>query len=320
MTDDVGIKALLTAAAFGGEAPSLHNSQPWRWRLGDHRLELMLERRRMLTATDPDGRLAVLSCGAALHHARIDLAAAGWHATVVRVAARELLATVTLRGPATPDHHARRLVRAAELRRTDRRDGPGAPLDHDKLRTIGAAIAAEGGTLTLLRPRQVFVLADAAERAQRIQRADAASQAELEQWIGDLRPPGAGIPASALPADPFQLTAPKLALRRAGTALVADTHHRAGTFGVLSTPGDGRIDWLRAGEALSAGWLTATVVKVSVLPLSAVVEVPTSRAMARHLIGWDGHPLLVLRFADGPDDPAGPRTPRLPVDRIVEYG
>src|SRR6476469_370705 len=77
--------ALTEAATAAGYAPSIHNTQPWRWRLAGHTLELFTDRSRVLAVTDPDARLATLSCGVALHHARMSLAAQGWQATTTRM-------------------------------------------------------------------------------------------------------------------------------------------------------------------------------------------------------------------------------------------
>ena len=74
-------QALTEAATTAGHAPSIHNTQPWRWRLTADQMDLYVERSRVLEVTDPDTRLATLSCGAALHHARVGLAARGWRAT-----------------------------------------------------------------------------------------------------------------------------------------------------------------------------------------------------------------------------------------------
>ena len=54
--------ALVEAAKAAGHAPSIHNTQPWRWRLSGDALDLYLEHSRLLGITDPDTRLAVLSC------------------------------------------------------------------------------------------------------------------------------------------------------------------------------------------------------------------------------------------------------------------
>lgn len=313
--------ALVKAAVLGGTAPSIHNSQPWRWRVGPDALDLLLERSRLLTSADPGARLAVLSCGAALHHARLELAASGWTADVERdpAEAGDHLARIRLGARTEPDGSAARLVRATLRRRTDRRTRPGAPLDHDKLRTIAAAVRREQALLTLLRPRQTFLLTAAVEQALRVEGSDPAWQIEVAHWIGGERRAGTGIPSGAFPAEPLRPAAGRPALRPAGFALIRDIRDHAAVLAVLSTTADARPELLRAGEALSAGWLTATDIDVSVLPLSIVVEVAGSRAIVRDLIGGLGHPHLVLRFAAGRPDRSLPRSPRLPAAATIEH-
>ena len=75
---------LAEAATAAGRAPSVHNTQPWRWRVLPDRMELHADRSRQLGVSDPDGRLLMISCGAALHHARVALAAEGWRPVVTR--------------------------------------------------------------------------------------------------------------------------------------------------------------------------------------------------------------------------------------------
>src|SRR5947209_3884760 len=79
------LHALVAATTAAGYAPSIHSTQPWHWRLGADTLELHLDRAGVDELTDADGRLATLSCGAALHHARVSLAAQGWSTTVTRL-------------------------------------------------------------------------------------------------------------------------------------------------------------------------------------------------------------------------------------------
>lgn len=80
--DAVTIRTALTLA---GRAPSIHNTQPWRWRVGGAGLEFYCEPHRQLENTDPDGRDLMISCGAALHHCVVALAALGWKAMVHRL-------------------------------------------------------------------------------------------------------------------------------------------------------------------------------------------------------------------------------------------
>ena len=104
---------LAQAAALAGYAPSIHNSQPWRWRVSGEVLDLYAVHSRQLAITDPDGRLAVLSAGAALHHARTALAAEGLDATVVRLPEPDdtgHLARITVTGRVPVSPGAIRLV------------------------------------------------------------------------------------------------------------------------------------------------------------------------------------------------------------------
>jgi len=67
-------------------APSVHNTQPWRWHIdtADGVVELYADQGRRLSATDPDGRDLLISCGAALDHLVVTLAHAGLQATTLR--------------------------------------------------------------------------------------------------------------------------------------------------------------------------------------------------------------------------------------------
>src|SRR6185312_6884097 len=78
-------KTVRSGIALAIRAPSVHNTQPWRWRVGDSSLHLYADWSRHLTATDPEGRDLVVSCGASLHHMRVALAALGWGTVVHHV-------------------------------------------------------------------------------------------------------------------------------------------------------------------------------------------------------------------------------------------
>ena len=91
---------LIIAVERALRAPSVHNTQPWRWRVDDDAVQLHADWTRHLVATDPDRRDLVLSCGAALHHLLVALAARGLEADVDRLPDPDdtgHLATVTLR-------------------------------------------------------------------------------------------------------------------------------------------------------------------------------------------------------------------------------
>ncbi len=315
-------RALSTAATTAGHAPSIHNTQPWRWRLTSNELNLYLDHSRGAEVTDPDSRLAILSCGAALHHALVSLTADGWHTILARMP-----------DPAHPDHLARlrldhripvslesrRHRQTIRLRHTDRRPTAGTTTDADELNAIVAVVKSAGTGLHILRPDQVLELASAADQAQRAENADITWQTEVNYWTGGTRPLGSGIPDTAIPDQATQTTVPGRDFGHHGDLSISTAHENAATFAILYGAEDGEVDWLRAGEALSAAWLTATELGLSVLPLSATIEVAVTRERIRHLLSGLGYPYLVLRLTTG--DPAGtaaPHTPRLPADQVIE--
>ena len=86
--------AQVVAAAT--RAPSIHNTQPWRFRASGDRLDVFLDPERALPVLDPTARQQIISCGIAIEFA------------VVALAARRLAADVTLLPEdGAPDHLAR---------------------------------------------------------------------------------------------------------------------------------------------------------------------------------------------------------------------
>jgi nitroreductase len=311
--------ALVEAAELARYAPSIHNSQPWRWRVSDGVLDLYLAGERRLPVTDPGARLAVLSCGAALHHARTALAAEGLAAEVVRLPGPEHLARITVSGHVPVSPEAMRLVQTIEIRHTDRRPVTGEPVQPAELAAIEAAVRAQGVWLHILRPEDIVELASAASYAQQAEAADEAWQAELAYWTGGIRPGGSGVPDEAIPSAPTQTTVPSRDFGHPGTLVVSAEHDRGATFAILYGAEDTPLDWLRAGEALSAGWLAATEHGVALLPLSATVEVVYTRQTLRGLLSGLGEPYLVLRLGrPDPEHPGSGPTPRLPGEQIIE--
>jgi hypothetical protein len=63
-------------ATVGGSAPSLHDAQPWMFRVARDHVDVLLDRGRLLPVTDPTTRQAQLGLGAAVLLLRLQLAAA----------------------------------------------------------------------------------------------------------------------------------------------------------------------------------------------------------------------------------------------------
>ena len=80
----ISSEVLAKAVELACRAPSVHNSQPWRWTATDGVLRLFAEPHRIPHATDHSGREGLISCGALLDHLRVAAAAGGWRTEVAR--------------------------------------------------------------------------------------------------------------------------------------------------------------------------------------------------------------------------------------------
>ncbi|WP_213450385.1 Acg family FMN-binding oxidoreductase [Rhizomonospora bruguierae] len=307
--------ALTEAAAVAGYAPSVHNTQPWRWRILPDAMELYAERSRQLSAADPEGHLMLVSCGAALHHAVVALAAAGRAAEVRPLPdpdRPDLLARVTAEAPAEVTAEAMRRMQAIRLRHTDRRPVSDTPVPEAAVQAIVAATTGLA-RLHLLTRDQVLELAAAASAAAEAEQADPQMQEELAYWRDRALPP------EVLPERPAQTTVPVRDFGAPGTLPIGPGHDRAARYAVLYGDDDEPRTWLLAGQALSAAWLAATQLGVSMVPLSSVIEVPGTRQALRRALADLGYPYLVLRLGVADPERRGPaHPPRLPVEQVID--
>ncbi|MGC9665153.1 Acg family FMN-binding oxidoreductase [Planosporangium sp. 12N6] len=301
-------RALTQAAVAAGRAPSIFNSQPWRWRIADDAADLRADRQRQLRTADPDGRLLTISCGAALHHAGVTLAGGGFATEVARLPDAgdpDLLARIRVTGTTGPPRRqAVRLQLAMALRHTDRRPFADVEVPAAALDRLCVAADDHGAHLRLLHPEEVVTLAVAAARAGETERADPRYRAELAAWTGRCGDSSDGIrPATAARHEQRPVPLRDLdpgGLPSAETSELVDRHAR---YGILYSDGDTPLCWMTAGEALSAVLLTATAERLAASPISEVIEVPAARALLRDLLGGAGYPMVALRFgvpADGP--------------------
>jgi nitroreductase len=316
------MRALAEAARLAQRAPSVFNTQPWRWQAGTRTLELYRDLDRLLAATDPEGRLLILSCGAALHHARVALAAAGRAMTVTRFPdpdRPDLLASITVHGHVRPDPQLRRLRGAIPRRRTDRRGFGATAVPDATLAALAAAARAEDTGLHLVRPEQVPTLAVATAQAAIVERKDPAYRLALAEWTE--RPPGSGdgVPAAtAVRPAPRRVPVRDFAPGGPAGLEVGEGDDQGAAYAVLYGPDDTVSAWLRAGEALSAVLLTAVVAGLAAAPMSDVLEVDEPRQVVRGLLPA-GVPYLVLRFGVPVGRDATPPTPRRRPDTVIRF-
>ncbi|MEE2031474.1 Acg family FMN-binding oxidoreductase [Rhodococcus chondri] len=313
------IESVRVAVTLACRAPSVHNSQPWRWHYTNGRLELSGDRSRVLPMMDPSGRQLVISCGAALDHLRVAFTALKWSTRIDRLPEglhSETLATIGFGRDARPASHDFDLLSSIRRRYSDRRPfGPAAEIE----RVVAAAVAPPHVQVTTVPQDGRAVLAAATELSAASRRYDTAYQDELHWWTGHSTTTS-GIPREALiPAD-LRRRVDVGRLFPAGSKGAADTpmpDADRSTVLVISTDTDERPDWLAAGETLSALLLAATVEGLATCPLTHVTELKSSRNMIAHLLPEEGYPQALIRIGKVESEGRPQATPRLPTDAVL---
>ncbi|AGL16952.1 hypothetical protein [Actinoplanes sp. N902-109] len=318
----MSVPVLKAAALTSLRAPSVLNTQPWRWRISDATLELHADYSRRLPVADPDDRFVLISCGAALHHARMALGAAGFTVDVERLpdpARPELLARLRLRGLRAPSPAVECMAAAIPRRRTDRRAFGSQPVTEATITRLRQAVEHEGAYLHLVPRADVPVLAVAGEMALGAEAEDPAFQAELIRWTSRPAAAGDGVPASVA-VRPALRRVPVRDLAPRGDAGLVAGHavDRGSAYVILYGLTDDPLSLLRAGEALSALLLLATAEGLATEPLSEAAELSWPRRLLSGLLAGTGLPFLAVRL--GHPVQRGPLPPvprREPADVIV---
>lgn len=292
-------------------APSMHNTQPWRFRLlrDAETIEMYADPDRMLPHSDPHGRAVHIACGAALFNLRVAAATAG-RQTLVRLlpdaAEPLLLATVRLGGQHRPDETDRELYAAIPARHTNRGPYSGRPVPTGILAELVAAAQLEGATLTLPGQAETHRLLRLIADAECDLIGDPGYRDELARWVGGERDKD-GIPGNAAgPRDPRGSTPVRdfLGGHAAGYAWFEEQPQLA----VLSTATSTKLDWLRAGQALQRVLLTATQHGIATSLLTQPLETGDAWQV-RDPVSGRGTPQLILRIGYGLPAPAAPRRP-----------
>jgi len=333
------IGELQALAAAGGAAPSLHNSQPWRFRpTADGRgLEVHADPARAVPVADPDGRALHLSVGAAVFNLRVAAAHLDRPA-VVRLlpdpARPTLLAHLDLDGPGALEPWGGEYHAAIGARHSSRQPFTNRDVPETVLGELIAAARDEHAELAVLEEDGVRrVLALTADGEERIG-ADPAAQAETRSWLrpepgrsadGDGSAEGGsadGIPVAVLGPLDHDARVPMRSFGGHPPTAVAPHSQRFEALpqiATLTTRGDRPADWLAAGQAMERVWLLATVHGVRASVLHQAVELPDLRWQLRDPDSGPGHVQLVLRLGYGPPGPASPRRPVADVLDLAAY-
>jgi hypothetical protein len=314
-----GVVRMLIGAA--GAAPSIHNTQPWRFAVSDDLIEIYGDPDRLLWVADPRGRALHLSCGAALFNLRLAIRILGARPMIWQLPDPDgeptLLARVRLEEGRPATWEEREMYEAVHQRHSSRAPFSSRPVPEPVQSGLEREARLEFAVLRMLNSREAALVLDVAAAADKALAEDFDHHVELGQWIGTEADDG--IPAGALGYRPTTEPAPVRDFGQASPTIVrpSGSYESPPRLAVLSTANDEPCDWLRAGQALQRVLLTAARNGLAASLLYQLIELHDmqERAAGAEWWPWGECPQIIIRFGYGPP---GAESPRRKVDDILE--
>lgn len=258
-------------------APSADNAQPWRFvaRPADRVIEIYADPARTLRRGDPRGRAVHVACGAALLNLRLAIACSGAE-PVARLLPDQrnplLLAAVRIAGPYRPRRAEQDLYAAIGLASNGSRL-PGRPLARGLLPALLEAVAMEGASLRLLDQPEALRMLQALAAADGAAGPDPGRLAELHRFFAG-QVPAAGRGGAMGRADGRGGRAPGRGAAAGRAPAAPEVPGGGPQLALISTRGDDRLNWLRAGQAMQRLLLLAARRGIAAAPLTPALELP----------------------------------------------
>jgi nitroreductase len=324
-----GVERSLPAAAGSAErlrfflqwailAPSRHNAQPWVFEIAGDEVRVYADTSRTLPVADPDGRQLLMSCGAVLVNLRLAAAHFG-HASSVEIVPgfrRDgLLARVRLEERSASTPQVEELFRAIPRRRTNRLPLDGREPPDGLVTTLLREARREGVTLRPVEAHQRRVVADLVAEGDDTAWSSRRFRAELAGWSRTNGSPRRdGLPGYALGMGDVAALVHPLLVRVQNPARAEAERDRRRALGtrallVLSTPRDGKAEWIQAGEALQRILLRATAAGLFASYFAQPIETPALRRRLAEAVGDPGAPQVMFRLGYGLEPRPTPRRP-----------
>jgi hypothetical protein len=294
-----------------------HNSQPWRFRIGEGRIEILPDFSRRTPVVDPDDHHLFANLGCAAENLALAAGARGRPGQLSFNPANDGSVLFAFGGGPTAGSA---LFDAIPRRQSTRAEYDGRPVGPADLHKLTAAAAIPGVDLVLISDRpQIERVRDLVVAGNSVQMADAAFVRELRTWLrfspreaieaGDgLFSASGGNPT--LPAWLGPLVFDRVFRAEVENDKYARHLRSSSGVAVFVSQQNDRDHWVRAGRACQRFALQATALGLKHAFVNQPVEVVSVRPELAALVGMPGRrPDIVMRFGYGPTLPFSARRP-----------
>ena len=300
---------------FATLAPSGHNTQPWRFRVGANRIDILPDLARRTPVVDPDDHHLFVSLGCAAETLALAGRARGLPGELQFDATGGTLGYAFQPGAAEESQ----LFEAITTRQSTRTEFDGQPIAPEDLAQLAAtAREVPGVDMVLVTERSAIDrLRDLVVAGNSAQMADPAFVDELKSWLRfnprEALDRGDGL-FSATTNNPvvpgwlgrlmFDLVF-RAASENDKYARQVDSSSGVGVFVAAKADPE---HWVATGRACQRFALQATALGLKHAFVNQPVEVPEFRDELAGLVGFAGQrPDIVMRFGRGPQMPFSPR-------------
>ena len=304
-------------------AANSHNTQPWRFRIENHRITILPDFSRRCPAADPDDHHLLASLGCATENLVLAAKAYGMRAHVSIDNAEADVIRIDIEKPGTPSSSP--LFQAIPERQCTRVNYDGKPVPSDQLAVLEATARDDGVTVQVFTDkRDLEKILEYVVAGNTVQVNDVAFATELKEWIrfnesvAVQHRDGLFAASSGNPTLPNWLG--KIIFNFAFTAESENDKYRghirssAGVIAFVSQKNN-KEGWIKVGRCYQRFALQATVFGIRHAFINQPVEVLEVRAQFADYLGiGDRRPDLLVRFGYGPELP---RSLRRSVDQVI---
>lgn len=313
---------MLECVRYATLAPSSHNTQCWKFKIGENTVSILPDFQRRCPVVDPDDHHLFVSLGCATENLIQAASANGFRAVASFNMDGDESVDIALE-PSKPVFSP--LFEAIPLRQSTRGEFDGKPIAPAELKLLEKAGSGNGVSVHLLTERKAIEkVVDFVIQGNTAQMRDRAFVQELWDWIrfngAHAAKTGDGLfsGSSGNPSVPIWLGRIMFGLffRESSENDKYARHIRSSAgIAVFVSERDDKDHWVETGRAFERFALQATVLGIRNAHLNQPVEVRSIRPEFASFLNVGGkRPDLVVRFGRGPEMP---RSLRRPLENVI---